>query len=302
MNFKKIKYIVAVAELQSISKAASELYISQPSLSYIVSSVEQELGVQIFNRTTNPISLTYAGEKYIKTAKEILQLAGNMSKEFSDISNMKKGKITIGIPSIRGPLMLPFILPKFIDKYPGINIEIVEGNSNFLEDCLLNGKVDLVFTSLPSKDKRIACEILYEEKIMLAAKKGYLSSEFLIPNTINSIDIDKLLNIDFIFTKRGHRMRDFTDKLFDTHKLKPKVILETSNTATAFRLATSGLGVCFVSDMVTHTTKAVNDYELFEIENIPVKWDVAVSYLKNSYLTIAEKCLIDISKEMAIKL
>lgn len=177
-----------------------------------------------------------------------------------------------------------------------INIEIVEWNSNFLEDCLLNGKVDLVFTSLPSKDKRIACEFLYEEKIMLAAKKGYLSSELLIPNTINSIDIDKLLNIDFIFTKRGHRMRDFTDKLFDTHKLKPKVILETSNTAT------SGLGVCFVSDMVTNTTKAVNDYELLEIENIPVKWDVAVSYFKNSYLTIAEKYLIDISKEMNSKL
>ena len=300
MNFKKLKYIITVAELQSISKAASELYISQPSLSYIVSSMEQELGVQIFNRTTTPISLTYAGEIYIKTAKEILRLADDMSKEFSDISNMKKGKITIGIPSIRGPLMLPFILPKFVDKYPGINIEIIEGNSNFLEDCLLNGKVDLVFTSLPSSDKRIACEFLYEEKIMLAAKKGYLGSEYLIPNTLNSIDINKLSGVDFILTKRGHRMRDFTNELFDSHKLKPKVILETSNTATAFRLATSGLGICFVSDMVTNTTKPVDDFELFDIENIPVKWDVAVSYLKNNYLTIAERFLIDISKEMTI--
>ncbi|MGL5314367.1 MAG: LysR family transcriptional regulator, partial [Peptostreptococcaceae bacterium] len=72
MNSKKLNYIITISELQSISKAAAQLFISQPSLSNIVSNLEKELGIKLFNRTTNPISLTYAGERYIETAKKIL--------------------------------------------------------------------------------------------------------------------------------------------------------------------------------------------------------------------------------------
>ncbi|SCH05631.1 HTH-type transcriptional activator CmpR [uncultured Clostridium sp.] len=301
MNSKKLKYITTIAELKSISKAASHLFISQPSLSNIVSNIEKDLGVQLFNRTTNPISLTYAGERYVETAKEILRLEHNLKKEFSDISNMKKGKITLGIPSVRGTYVLPFILPRFSEKYPGIEIEIIEGDSNFLEESLISGKVDLVFTSLPSNNKKITCEVLYEEKVMLASKKGYLGKDYLLPNTSNVIDINKLKDVDFILTKRNHRIRNLTERLFNFFDFKPNVILETSNTATAFRLATSGLGVCFVSEMILNTTKAIYDFDLFHLENTPIKWDIAVLYLNNSYLNIAERYFIDLAKSVLIE-
>ena len=174
MNSKKLKYIITIAELKSISKAANELFISQPSLSSILSNLEKELGVTLFNRSTSPLSLTYAGEKYIKIAKEILSLESNLKKELFDISNMKKGKLTVGIPSVRGTHVLPLILPKFKEKFPAMEIHLIEGDSNYLEECLFSGKVDLVLTSLPTNHKKINCELLYEEKIMLACKKGYL--------------------------------------------------------------------------------------------------------------------------------
>ena len=72
MNLKKLKYIVTIAELRSISKAANELFISQPSLSSILSNLEKELGVTLFNRSTSPLSLTYAGEKYVETANKTI--------------------------------------------------------------------------------------------------------------------------------------------------------------------------------------------------------------------------------------
>lgn len=80
MNLKKLKYIVTIAELRSISKAANELFISQPSLSSILSNLEKELGVTLFNRSTSPLSLTYAGEKYVETANKILSLENNLKK------------------------------------------------------------------------------------------------------------------------------------------------------------------------------------------------------------------------------
>ena len=80
MNLKKLKYIVTIAELRSISKAANELFISQPSLSSILSNLEKELGVTLFNRSTSHLSLTYAGEKYVETANKILSLENNLKK------------------------------------------------------------------------------------------------------------------------------------------------------------------------------------------------------------------------------
>ncbi|MCR1822787.1 MULTISPECIES: LysR family transcriptional regulator [Terrisporobacter] len=296
MSFKKLKYIITIAECRSISKAACELFISQPSLSSILSNMEKDLGVSLFDRSTNPISLTYAGEKYVETAKKILSLESNLKKELIDISTMKKGKITIGIPSVRGTHVLPLILPKFKKEYPGIDIHVIEGDSNYLEECLLSGKVDLVLTSLPSTDKRITCELLYEEKIMLACKKGYLNSQHLLDINSNIVNLNSLKDVDFILTKKNHRIRKLTEYLFDLFNFKPKIILETSNTATAFRLATSGIGVCFVSEMILNTTKPMNEFDLFNIENSPVKWNISISYLNSSYLSNVERSFIDFAK------
>ena len=296
MSFKKLKYIITIAECRSICKAACELFISQPSLSSILSNMEKDLGVSLFDRSTNPISLTYAGEKYVETAKKILSLESNLKKELIDISTMKKGKITIGIPSVRGTHVLPLILPKFKKEYPGIDIHVIEGDSNYLEECLLSGKVDLVLTSLPSTDKRITCELLYEEKIMLACKKGYLNSQHLLDINSNIVNLNSLKDVDFILTKKNHRIRKLTEYLFDLFNFKPKIILETSNTATAFRLATSGIGVCFVSEMILNTTKPMNEFDLFNIENSPVKWNISISYLNSSYLSNVERSFIDFAK------
>ena len=275
MNSKKLKYIITIAELKSISKAANELFISQPSLSSILTNLEKELGVTLFNRSTSPLSLTYAGEKYIKIAKEILSLESNLKKELFDISNMKK------------------------DENIKENVwQLIEGDSNYLEECLFSGKVDLVLTSLPTNHKKINCELLYEEKIMLACKKGYLGEDYLLPNSTNVISLEKLKDIDFILTKKNHRIRKLTENLFDMFDFKPKVVLETANTATAFRLATSGLGVSFVSEMILNTTVPMDDFDLFNIENSPIIWNISISYLKNAYLNDAQRYFIDCAKSV----
>ena len=298
MNSKKLKYIIKIAELRSISKAANELFISQPSLSSILSNLEKELGVALVNRSTSPLSLTYAGEKYVQTAKQILNLESNLHKELCDISNFKKGSITIGLPAVRGTHVLPLVLPKFKEKYPDIKVHLVEGDSNYLDECLLSGKVDLVLTSLPTSHKKIACELLYEEKIMLACKKGYLEEDYLIPSSRNIISLKKLPDIDFILTKKNHRIRKLSESLFELFNFVPKVALETENTATAFRLATSGLGVCFVSEMILNTTVPMSGFDLYSIENHPILWNISITYLKDSYLNDVERYFIDCAKSI----
>lgn len=296
MDFKKLKYVLTVAELQSISKAAAALFISQPSLSHIISNIETELGIQLFNRTTTPISLTYAGEKFAATAKEILSMNDMLAKELTDISGMRKGRISIGIPSLRGSFMLPHILPAFHEEYPGIELALLEGNGQQLEYFLLNGKVDIAFTIPPLGDRRIAHELICREKIRLACKKGYLGREYLVQGTEDVIDISKLGDIDFILTNKGHTIRAFVDEIFEKHGINPNIILETSNSGTAYRLATAGMGVCFAADMTVNSTTPIGEYDLFEIGRQSYLWEIVAMYRKDAYITAAERRLIELAK------
>jgi DNA-binding transcriptional LysR family regulator len=298
MDFKKLKYVLTVAEMQSISKAAAVLYISQPSLSHIISNIEAELGVQIFNRTTTPISLTYAGERFVETAKRILNMNDKLTKEFSDISGMRKGRIAIGIPSLRGSFMLPHILPVFHKEYPGIETVLLEGNGQQLEYFLLNGKIDLAFTIPHVSSKPIIHELICREKIRLACKKGYLSREYLVDGTENIVDLSKLKGIDFIMTKKGHTIRTLVDEILEKNGIKPNIVLETSNSGTAYRLATAGMGVCFAAEMTINSTSPIEEIDLFEIEKPSLGWDIVAMYRKDAYITAAERRLIDLAKEM----
>lgn len=301
MDFKKLKYVLTVAEVQSISKAAAILYISQPSLSHIISNIEKELGVKIFNRTATPISLTYAGEKFVETAKEILKLNSKLTKEFSDISEMKKGRISIGMPSVRAYFMLPHVLPLFHEKYPRIKLTLIEGNSQQLEYLLLNSKIDIAFTIIPFNNNQITHEVIGKEQIKLACKKDYLSKAYILDGTDNVIDFTKLKDLGFILTRKGHRIRDYADKIFDENDFKPNILLETSNSGTAYRLATAGIGVCFAAEMTINATKAIGEYDLFQIESCSNAWEIGALYRKDTYLTIAEKELIVMMREALIK-
>ena len=87
MNLREMNYVVAIYEEQSISKAAERLYISQPSLSKFLINLERELNVQLFDRTTNPLTPTEYGRAYIETARSMLNLNSDMLRRMEDIRN-----------------------------------------------------------------------------------------------------------------------------------------------------------------------------------------------------------------------
>ena len=108
MNLREYQYVLKVAQLQNMTRAAEALYITQPSLSHYIARVEEELGVQLFNRLTTPLSLTPAGEKYVETAQMILELDSGLKKELSEIAKGKKGVITLGMSHARASFFLPY--------------------------------------------------------------------------------------------------------------------------------------------------------------------------------------------------
>ncbi|MFA6941867.1 MAG: LysR family transcriptional regulator [Clostridiaceae bacterium] len=296
MDFHQFEYVIAVAEERSFSKAANKLYISQPSLSQYIMRLEQQLNIKLFDRSTNPLTLTYAGEKYIESAKNILNLNDKLREQLGDIAGFNKGRIKIGIPIPTERYILPLVLPKFNKKFPEIEIVIEEHSAIELEKLLAKGDVDFAIMHLPIENKKIVYEPISVEKIFLIAPPDYNISAELETKGNKGFDFDKLREQKFIMSKPGHRMRVVADEIFKCAGFKPDIIFEIRNLDAAFRFAAAGLGFAFVPENVIKllNTNQYNNYFLIE----DIGFTLAAAYRQGDYLGRAAGEFIRMTKEI----
>lgn len=173
MHLKELTYIVTLADEKSITRAADKLFMAQSSLSEFLRQYESELGIELFVRTSRGIRLTSAGEVFVDNARSILTHYRLVQNELSDMAHLKGGRVILGISSFRGEYMLPKILKKFYEKYPGVRVDIVEDNSMALEDHLVRGSVDLAIVALPLTRVDHEVEFLKRDEIFLVANRHH---------------------------------------------------------------------------------------------------------------------------------
>ena len=111
MNFKHISYVMTVLREGSITAASKKLFVSQPALSQTIKQIEQDLGAPIFDRSTEPISLTCAGQKYVEAAQRMLDIERNLRAEIAETKKEIHGRIRLGISVQRGLQILPLVVP-----------------------------------------------------------------------------------------------------------------------------------------------------------------------------------------------
>ena len=133
MCIRDSRYLLAIRECGSISRAAAELFVAQPSLSQVLMNVESGFGQAIFKRSSEGVAPTAFGEVFLEELRQIAGLYRKLALEMEEFQEMKRGTITFGIPQNLGAYLLPMVLPAFAGRYPGIRIRFKENNST----CLL---------------------------------------------------------------------------------------------------------------------------------------------------------------------
>jgi DNA-binding transcriptional LysR family regulator len=296
MDFHQFEYVMAIAEEKSISKAAKKLYISQPSLSQYIMRLENNLGVKLFDRSASSMILTFAGEVYVETAKNILNLNTQMERELSDIAGSKKGRIAMGVPNQTGRHILPLVLPKFHKKFPGIEIVVEEDVTMKLEEMLLGGKIDIAILNLPIQNEKIVYETISIERMFLTAPKDHwiCCSQTDLKNDFK-LDFNCLRDEKFVLLEQGQRMRFLADEIFHRANFKPNVLLEIKNLDTAYRIAAAGMGFTFVPENVIWLLNA-DCYNNFLIDDMTMT--SVVAYRSGEYITNATGEFINITKEI----
>lgn len=295
MDFKHYQYVLKVAELQNMTKAANELYITQPSLSHFIAKVEEEVGVPLFDRNTTPISLTYAGEKYVETAKMVLALNDRLKHELSDISAQKKGRVTVGISHARASFFLPYVLPQFQEQFPGVEVRTVEVRSDLIEEYVTKGRCDIGILPFPvSAAYDLEQEVICNEELLLVSGSPLTEEQHLAGKTY--MDLKYCGNYPFVLLKRGHGIRTAVDILFLEHGIRPPRIFETTSNETAYRLASAGMGLSIVPESTMMLSHAVSSPYCYSIGAGGFRWQIGAIYRQKEYLSTAQKAFIGLLK------
>lgn len=301
MDFREMQYITTVADCKSVTAAAKKLYISQPSLSYIISKVEQDVGVKLFDRKNYPLTLTYAGEKYVDTARKILMLNDNLRRELVDIGLGQKGRIDFGMPTERAGYMLPRVIPKFREQFPQVEVRVRELKSDELLEALLKDEINFFILPRNAEDlpAGVKTELIYKEKLYLAAGPGMVTEEMLVRSGEHAyVDLKKLAQAPFILLKKGHSIRRRTDRILKKHKIIPDVVMEVSSCISALQLADSGLGITMVPQRAPDVLGGVENHNCYFYAPEPESWNVNLVYKEDAYLDRAERYLIDLMKQV----
>ena len=302
MAFKQLRYIIKVAETRNITKAAGELFITQPALSHYIAKVEKELGIQLFDRNTTPLSLTVAGEYYVETAKKIINLELNLREKLADVATLKKGHIVMGIPPARAAYVLPYIIPKFKAKYPGVHLETMEKNSDILKESIKTGKADFALIPMTrginslEADKELEGEILGMEELYLVAHKSLLADVTVKPGGV--VDIESIKEKPFVMLRKNRGVRKAVDAMFLQYSSKMNVVMETSSNDSAYRLAAAGIGMAIVPAMVLYQVQREEDVHIYHLSEEGMKWPLSFVHRQGEYLSVLKLEISDLLEEL----
>ncbi len=267
MNLKQAQDVKTIAQCGSITAAAKQLFVSQPSLSQMLRQIEQEVGLPIFDRSTTPLHLTYAGEKYLLAADRMLAANAQLESELREIRQEYAGRLRLGISVQRAMQVLPLVIPVFALQYPNVDLVLTESGSASLEDLLQKGEIDLALAAMASTGSNMVYELIERETVgILAGRDTALAKK--TPSGF-PISPEDAMSDSFVYLKKGHSIRVVQDRLFRRFGCAPHVLLETDSLEVAKRVVLDA-GVCmllsniYVDDYVRQKRGAffpIRDYE-----------------------------------------
>ena len=270
VNKRQIEYILAVLLEGSITAASKKLYLSQPALSQAIKQAETDLGVALFDRSTDPISLTYAGQRYVEAAQRILDIDRNLRTELAESSGEVHGRMRLGLSKQRGLQILPLVVPEFSRRYPYVSLHLVEHGSDTLERLTAEGECDISLVTTSRKSNRLHYILIEsEEVVLMAAKNTALAAA--VPEG-QPVNISRAEGERFVCMSSGHSVRTIQDRLFERYHLSPRVLMETDNMEVAKQVAALSGAVMLIPRVYVMQDKSLsglvqchpildNDYE-----------------------------------------
>ena len=300
MDVEKFHYILCIAKHQNLTKAAQELYISQPTLSKYLQKLERELAGKLFSRSGNSYTPTYLGRRYMNYAKRMLALHQDWEKELSDLNALKEGELNIAFPLMRSSCMIPKILPLFHKKYPGIKINFLEETYAIQERLLLDDQLDFAIFNEAGPHPKLVYEVLLNEEILLLLAPDHPLAEC-GKNKKGCqypwMDMGLLAEEPFILNFPDQTTGKKGLELFEQYKIDPPVLFHTRNPQACALLSQQGLGASLIPESYVKNMYFERKPACFSVGERGIFSTLTIAYRKGAYLPSYAKDFIKIAQE-----
>jgi LysR family hydrogen peroxide-inducible transcriptional activator len=243
MELHQLRYVCAVAETGSFSRAAERCQIAQPSLSQQVLKLEEELGAKLFDRLGRGIRLTESGRAFLPHARAILDQVDVARTSVAAKNSGIRGSVTLGaIPTI-APYMIPHSTAAFTKRLPEARLRIVEETTPVLIEGLRDLSIDFALLALPLRCKDLELEPIRTEPLLAALPKTHpLASN-------DSLSLAELRGESLVMLRDGHCFRDLSVSLCRSANVNPTIAFESGQFSSILGMVAAGLGLSLVPEM-----------------------------------------------------
>lgn len=266
MNLEQLRGFVEVADLGHFTQAAAKLHLAQPTLSRQISSLEIELGAELFHRARGNITLTDAGETLLPRARRMLADADTIRAEMGELAGLQRGRVRLGATPTLCISLVAEAMAAFHATHPGVELLLTEAGSNVLIEQLAAGTVDMALITLSdalpvSVSALVRTPLLTEELVVVSSAEH-------APVADEGIDLEALSRLPLVFFAESYDLRGVTDAAFRAAGLAPTPVVEGAEMDAVLRFVERGLGVAVVPAMVLLDRPTLRSTRLIDLRLI----------------------------------
>ncbi|MBM6970096.1 LysR family transcriptional regulator [Mordavella massiliensis] len=298
MNLKQLEAFVQVAEGGSFSRAAKELYLTQPTISAHIASLEKELNVRLFIRNTKEVSLSEDGKELYKYAKPMMDLEHKIEERFGSGEEPGKHCITIAASTVPAQYLLPAILKRYNEKYPEEQLKILEMDSAKVVLRVIDHMVDVGLTGTTLEKKHCRYVPFYKDQLVVITPN---TEKYRKLQAESADDISWICQESFIMREEGSGTRKEAEKQFARAGIsveKLDVIASIENQETIKKSVSQGLGISVLSALASKDEVEEGHILAFPIPGADSGRNINLVYNKNYQLSRSAERFIRIVKDV----
>jgi len=282
MDIRHLQYFVETARAKNFTKAAQRLYVTQPTVSKMVRTIEDELGVTLFDRSSKAVELTDAGTVIFRQAESIVKSFEQLSTELNDLMALKKGEVHIGLPPMVGSHFFPKIIRAFRDQYPLIAIHLVEDGANKIEAAVNDGTLDIGVVVLPVDESRFHTHSILNEPLMVLLHPSHALAGR------DRLSLKELAHEAFILFREDFALHDRIIDACVRSGFQPRIVFESSQWDFIREMVAANLGVTLLPKPVCR------DLDPAYLRAVPlveqtIPWHLGLIWRKDRYLSYAAR-------------
>lgn len=291
MDIRSLRYFVEVVQLNGFSRAAEHLFVTQPAISRSIKKLEQELGYTLLVREFDGGRLTDEGEILFSHAKQILMQFHSMNKALKERAGPLSGVLNVGLPPVIASTYFADIIMVFSQRYPQIELKIIELGSRKMMEAMLKGEVETAAVMLPFENEQFDLHVFSSDRLMLLVSEQH-------PLALHSsVKFAEVVDEPFIFFSDDFRINELVTSACGIYGKKPTVVGRSGHLDLVTAMVRAGVGITLLPDSMWNKTRA-DGLSIIPVVEPVLSYELALATLKNIPQSRRAKAWHDLAIEM----